>query len=112
MSSVRDFSTVKRLVIKVGTNVLTRNAAVDTEYMRLIAGQISQQVQQKRQVILVTSGAIGMGSSTLGIKHKVKDVKMRQALAAVGQGILMHHYQQAFELYGQTVAQVLLTIKS
>ena len=108
MSSVRNFDSVKRLVIKVGTNTLTKNNAIDTDYIHKIAGQIAGQVKNGTQVILVTSGAIGMGASTLNIKQKVKDVKMRQALAAVGQSILMHEYQKAFSQHGQVVAQVLL----
>ncbi|MBN1436323.1 MAG: glutamate 5-kinase [Sedimentisphaerales bacterium] len=106
---MRDFSQTKRIVIKVGTNVLTDSSGVDTSLLRRVAHQISQLVAQNRQVILVTSGAIGMGAKTLGIKTRVKDVKMRQACAAVGQGILMHEYQKAFSEHDQKVAQVLLT---
>lgn len=106
---MRDFTNVKRIVIKVGTNVLSRDGLVDTELLHDIARQISQLVKQGRQVILVTSGAIGMGAGAMGIKHKVTGVKQRQALAAVGQGILMHEYQSVFARYGQQAGQVLLT---
>ena len=106
---MRDFSKTKRIVIKVGTNVLTGADGVDTSLIRVLAKQIAKLVQQGRQVILVTSGAIGMGAAALGITKRVSDVKRRQALAAVGQGILMHQYQRAFSAYSQKVGQVLLT---
>jgi len=108
---MRDFNKTKRIVIKVGTNVLSKNAKVDTAFLKLIAKQIAALVRQKRQVILVTSGAIGMGAGALGIRKRITEVKMRQACAAVGQGILMHEYQEAFRAYDQKVAQVLLTNK-
>jgi len=106
---MRDFSQVKRVVIKVGTNVLSKNAGVDTEFLRVIACQISELLEQGRQVILVTSGAIGMGIGALGLNKKVMLVKLRQACAAVGQSILMHEYQEAFSCCGRKIAQILLT---
>ncbi|UCD84026.1 MAG: glutamate 5-kinase [Deltaproteobacteria bacterium] len=106
---MRDFSKAKRIVIKVGTNVLSKENWVDKDFLRVIARQIAGLVKQNRQVILVTSGAIGMGTEALGIRKQLREVKMRQACAAVGQGILMHEYQEAFRKYGQKVAQVLLT---
>jgi len=106
---MRDFSRTKRIVIKVGTHVLSKKGRVDTAFLRVVAGQVAELIRQQRQVILVTSGAIGMGLSALEIRKQVKDVKMRQACAAVGQGILMHEYQNAFSRHSQKVAQVLLT---
>ena len=96
-------------MVKVGTNVLSKDGGVDTDFLGVIAGQIAELMRQQRQVILVTSGAIGMGKGALGIPSQIKDVKKRQVCAAVGQGILMHHYQQAFSAHGQKVGQVLLT---
>jgi len=106
---MRNFINTKRIVIKVGTNVLSKKARVDTEFLQIIAGQIAELIQKQKQVILVTSGAIGMGIGALGIRKQVTEVRMRQACAAVGQGILMHEYQEAFSKHGQKVAQVLLT---
>ena len=106
---MRDFSKTKRIVVKVGTNVIGSKAGVDTRFLGVIAGQIAELVRQGRQVILVTSGAIGMGSAALGLTGRVAEVRKRQACAAVGQGILMHEYQQAFSDHGQQVGQVLLT---
>lgn len=98
-------------MIKVGTHVLSKKGRVDTDFLQIIAAQISELVKQKRQVILVTSGALGMGAGALGIKNKISDVKKRQACAAIGQGILMHEYRTAFNAHDQEVAQVLLTNK-
>ncbi|MBN2210700.1 MAG: glutamate 5-kinase [Sedimentisphaerales bacterium] len=107
---MRDFNQVKRVVVKVGTNLLSGSVGgVDAVRLDAIARELSAVTAGGRQCILVTSGAIGMGRAAMNIKHKVSDVTMRQALAAIGQGILMHEYQKAFERYGQKVAQVLLT---
>jgi len=106
---MRDFAEVKRIVIKVGTNVLGGAAGVAPGRLAGIARQMAALTAQRRQAILVTSGAIGMGATALGIRHKINEVKKRQACAAVGQAILMHEYEKAFAAYGQKVAQVLLT---
>lgn len=107
---MRDFNQIKRIVVKVGTNLLSSSSGgVDTARIDAIARELSAVTAQQRQCILVTSGAIGMGRAAMNINHKVTDVTLRQALAAIGQGILMHEYQKAFEHYGQKVAQMLLT---
>ena len=97
------------MVIKLGTHVLSKGQEVDTDFLREISSQIAQLTREKRQVILVTSGAVGMGAGALGIAYKISDVKKRQACAAVGQVILMHEYRRAFDACEQKVAQVLLT---
>ena len=107
---MRDFSKTKKIVIKIGTNTLTRQGSneIDTDYIRQMAGQIAELRKKDRQVVIITSGAIGMGAGQLGIVEKIKDMKMRQACAAIGQPILMAEYRKAFEQFGITVAQVLL----
>jgi glutamate 5-kinase len=62
-----------------------------------------------KQVVIVTSGAIGMGAGQLKLESKPNEVRMRQACAAIGQPMLMAEYRKAFEQFGVTVAQVLLT---
>jgi glutamate 5-kinase len=109
MEAIRNFENVKRVVIKVGTNVLSADGAVDECFIDVIAEQIAALRATGRQVILVTSGAIGMGAGALELAKPPTAVKLRQACAAVGQGILMHAYRQAFAATGQQVAQVLLT---
>ena len=123
---MRNFSKAKRIVVKIGTNTLTKNGGIDAAYVRQIAGQISSVLKTGRQVVIVTSGAIGMGVGQLsghqgirpsGIRERQsglagsdrKNIKMRQACAAIGQPLLMAEYRKSFLRYGVTVAQVLLT---
>ncbi|TFG48510.1 MAG: glutamate 5-kinase [Candidatus Brocadiia bacterium] len=108
---MRNFENAKKIVIKIGTNTLTKpgTIAIDTTFVKKIARQISELQNTGRQVVIVTSGAIGMGAGQLKIPNKVKDTKMRQACAAIGQPLLMQEYRKAFLGYGITVAQVLLT---
>jgi len=106
---MRDFSETKRIVIKIGTNILTKNDSVDAAYVRRVVGQISSLLETGRQVVIITSGAIGMGAGQLKLTEKVQDIKMRQACAAIGQPLLMAEYRKSFARHGVTVAQVLLT---
>src|SRR4030042_866041 len=105
---MRDFSKTKRIVIKIGTNILTKNDSVDVAYVRRVAGQVNALLAAGRQVVIVTSGAIGMGLGQLEAQ-RAKDIKMRQACAAIGQPLLMAEYRKSFMRYGLTVPQVLLT---
>ncbi|MHC5060160.1 MAG: glutamate 5-kinase [Planctomycetota bacterium] len=108
---MRNFSKVKRIVIKIGTNTLTRGDKIDSAYVRRIAAQISSLLETGRQIVIISSGAIGMGTKQLGAAGGVlgMKMKMRQACAAIGQPLLMHEYRKAFACHGITVAQVLLT---
>jgi glutamate 5-kinase len=106
---MRNFSEVKRVVVKIGTNILTKDKGVDTGYVRRVARQISELLKTGRQVVVVSSGAIGMGCGHLEQVEKVKNVKMRQAYAAIGQPLLMAEWRKSFLRYGVTVAQVLVT---
>ncbi len=106
---MRNFSESKRVVVKIGTNTLSKDGGIDAEYVRDIAGQISSLVKGGRQVVLVSSGAIGMGAGQLGLTGGVTDMKMRQACAAIGQPLLMQEYRLAFAEHEVKVAQVLLT---
>jgi glutamate 5-kinase len=108
---MRDFENVKKIVVKIGTNTLTKEGTIeiDTAYIRRIAGQIADVRKRGIQVVIVTSGAIGMGAGQLELTKKVNETKMRQACAAIGQPLLMAEYKKSFARYGVTVAQVLLT---
>jgi len=106
---VRDFSTTKRIVIKIGTNLITTENSLDIAYMDTISGQIAELVKQDHQVLLVSSGAIGMGATELGISTRVTDIRMRQACAAIGQPLLMHQYRESFVPHDVRIAQVLIT---
>jgi glutamate 5-kinase len=102
------FSGVKRLVVKVGTNVLTsKDGHLDRRQIESLCAQISELVKSKREVVLVSSGAITAGTSALGLRRKPKTIQEEQAAAAVGQSRLMHIYNECFG--GLSVGQVLLT---
>ncbi len=106
---MRDFSKTKRVVIKIGTNTLAKDGGIDTAYFGGVAAQIKALLDSGRHIVIVTSGAIGMGAGQLGLLEKPKEMKMRQACAAIGQPLLMQEYRQAFGRHGIQVAQVLLT---
>jgi glutamate 5-kinase len=106
---MRDFSKVKRVVIKIGTNTLSKDGQVDTAYMGRIVKQMCELLDAGREVLIVTSGAIGMGAGQLNLANRPKDMKLRQACAAIGQPLLMDEYRKAFGKRGKQVAQVLLT---
>ena len=100
----------RRVVVKVGTNLLTGGSArLDAEAMAGIIAQIVAIRALGAQVVLVSSGAIAAGRQRLGDAGIVADVPMRQALAAVGQSRLMSVWDELFELQHIVVAQALLT---
>ncbi len=107
---MRNFENVKKVVIKIGTNTLSKKGTigVDTKFIKEIAKQIYSIISDGKEVIIITSGAIGMGASQLPIKD-VSDLKMKQAYAAIGQPLLMAEYKKAFAHFHIEVAQVLLT---
>ncbi len=85
---------------------------VDTEYLHRVAAQIADLSRAGKELILVTSGAIGMGARELGLTRRVTEVRMRQACAAIGQPLLMDEYRRAFGVFGLTTAQILVTRES
>ncbi len=97
-------------VIKIGTSLLRGTGAMSTkEVINNYCSQISDAKDSGDQVILVTSGAVGLGCTRLKQKGRPKDLVSLQAAAAVGQGQLMSLYSQAMSRRGYDVAQVLLT---
>jgi glutamate 5-kinase len=103
------FDRVKRTVIKVGTGVLTHNHDLSMKVISHLAREISWLMEQGREVILVSSGAIGSGMKRMGLTQKPTDIPHKQAAAAVGQPKLMLAYERAFARHHRKVAQVLLT---
>lgn len=100
----------KRIVIKVGTSCLTyENGKLNLNYIERIVRELSDLKNQSREVLLVSSGAIGAGMGKLGMNKKPKTMPEKQAVAAVGQGMLIQVYEKLFSEYGHTAAQVLLT---
>ena len=108
---------VNKIVIKIGTSSITKkgcddtkeNCSIDPGFMESIAFQVSELRKHGKEVILVSSGAIGVGLNELGIAPKPREIPIRQAAAAVGQSILMQYWSEAFSKYGMKVAQILLT---
>lgn len=106
---MRDMSRVKRIVIKVGTNLLSSEHGIDSMFMENIVLQIHKLIEKGYQPLLVSSGAVGMGAMELGSKDRGDTIVKRQAFASVGQPLLMHNYRLMFSAYGHVVSQVLLT---
>lgn len=100
----------RRVVVKVGSSLLTHpGGRLHLGRMEALVRQLADLHAAGRQIVLVTSGAIGAGIGRLGLDRRPADLTEKQALAAVGQGVLMHTYEKLFGEYGLVVAQVLLT---
>jgi glutamate 5-kinase len=101
----------RRIVVKVGTSTVTdENGAFSQERMQPIADSITRLRAAGRQVVLVSSGAIGLGRGWLDLhRSRLKDVVTKQACAAVGQNLLMNAYKDLFSTRGVKIAQILLT---
>ncbi|NJP05122.1 MAG: glutamate 5-kinase [Chloroflexaceae bacterium] len=105
----------RRLVVKVGTSLLTGGSdQLYRPFMVDLARQIGQLHRSEMEVLLVSSGAIASGWERLGFpprrrRSKEATIALKQVLAAVGQSRLMHLYEQLFDIYGLKVAQALLT---
>ncbi|NLE15324.1 MAG: glutamate 5-kinase [Spirochaetales bacterium] len=107
----RELQDVKRIVLKVGTNLLSCKDGIDETRIDSIVEQIAHLMKKNYQVLLVSSGAIGMGAKELHLKGPVKQVAMRQACASIGQPLLMSSYRRAFKKHGLVCSQILLTRK-
>jgi glutamate 5-kinase len=101
----------RRIVIKLGTSTVTDAAGdVCTQRVEPIVDGISQLLEAGRQVMLVSSGAVGLGRSLLGLHpSRLKDMAVKQACAAAGQSLLMESYKRLFDARGRKIAQILLT---
>ncbi len=95
----------KRVVVKIGSRALAR----DPDAHERLAASVKALVDGGRRVVIVSSGAIALGTKKLGYRARPKEMARLQAAAAAGQSLLMRAYEQAFEVLGITVAQVLLT---
>ena len=100
----------RRIVVKLGTGVLTSGIGeLNTGRIASMCAQLAALRASGTEVIVVSSGAVGLGMGRLGLAKKPKEVSKKQACAAVGQSLLMQTWQQGFDPHGITVAQVLLT---
>ncbi len=100
----------RRLVVKVGTSTVAYpDGKPNYAQLEQVVRGIADLWNQGRQVLLVTSGAIGCGLGRMGLRERPDNMADKQALAAIGQALLMRLYERLFGEYGRTVAQVLLT---
>lgn len=97
---------VRRVVVKVGSNVLTDGGRLRATRIRALVRQMAR-VGREREIVVVSSGAVAAGAPALGPRST--GIEWRQAAAAVGQPTLMALWSRAFAAHGRTVAQVLLT---
>lgn len=99
----------RRIVVKVGSNVLTADDGLNLEAVEMLSTQISTLVDHGLEVLFVSSGAMAAGLRKMGLQRRPEEVPQRQALAAMGQSSLMNAYETAFARHGKKVAQILLT---
>lgn len=99
-----------RIVIKVGTSTLAYSTGnLNIRHMETLCKVISDIKNAGFEVILVSSGAVGMGMGKLSLSERPRELTLKQAAAAVGQCELMYTYDKLFSEYNHTVAQILLT---
>lgn len=110
-SDIRNkISLAKRIVVKVGSSSLTTaQGGIDTDRVNKIVGALALHKNKGHEIVLVSSGAIAAGLAPLGLTTRPKDLSLQQAVASVGQGLLVHRYAESFAKHGITVGQVLLT---
>lgn len=101
----------QRIVIKTGTSTITheKTGALNLNKLEKLTRILTDLINQGKEVVLVSSGAIGVGRKALGLKTKPVEKSLKQACAAVGQAKLMMVYQKLFSEYNQTLAQILMT---
>ncbi|MCD5412187.1 glutamate 5-kinase [Thermodesulfovibrionales bacterium] len=101
---------MNRVVIKIGSNILTaKRGGLDHERIYSIVKDISEVYNADYEVVIVSSGAIAAGMERLGLKERPKEIRLKQAAAAVGQSSLIWAYEKCFGDFGKKVAQALLT---
>ena len=110
MSARDQLRFAKRIVVKVGTSSLTHpSGGMNLHRIEHLVRELIDEANQGKDILLVSSGAIAAGMNALGLTERPASVPARQALAAIGQGALLHIYEKFFHEYGRTMAQVLLT---
>lgn len=99
----------RRVIIKVGTNVLVTGSSLDRKRFDALSSEIAKIKESGREVILVTSGAIGAGMKLLGLARRPKKLHDQQIAASVGQSLLMAEYARSFAKHEIVIGQLLLT---
>src|ERR1044071_1684061 len=101
---------VSRIVVKLGTGVLTdARRQPDLAQMEQLVAQVAAQHARGKEIVLVSSGAVGAGMGVLGHAKRPNDLAELQACAAIGQSRLMATYEKLFSAFNLSVAQILLT---
>lgn len=108
MPSLR-LKNARRVVVKVGSNVLTAHSSLNTTAIKEISRQICVLIDRGLEVLLVSSGAMAAGLRKMGLDRRPDEIPKRQAVAALGQSGLINAYEAAFGDYNKKVAQILLT---
>jgi glutamate 5-kinase len=107
--TIERLKSAKRVVIKVGSNVLTAQTGLNFEVVDALSSQICVLIDRGLEVLFVSSGAMASGMRKLGLSRRPEEIPKRQAIAAVGQSGLMNAYEAAFSRCDKRVAQILLT---
>ncbi|MAR78786.1 MAG: glutamate 5-kinase [Rhodospirillaceae bacterium] len=105
-------SKAKRIVIKIGSSLIIdqNNGRINNEWLSILSSEINNLIRGGKEIIIVSSGAIGLGKEYLNIKTKTLKLEESQAAAAAGQSMLIHAYNQKLEKYNIKIAQILLTL--
>ena len=99
----------RRIVVKIGSQILSSSAGIEESRMRGLVRELAELHERKKEIVVVSSGAVAAGMTRLGRKERPKSIPEKQALAAVGQIKLRALYERAFSKFDKCVAQVLLT---
>ena len=111
VSRKEQLANVERVVIKVGTSSITQGGSTPSEaFMDLVAKQIADIKKAGIEVLIVSSGAVGIGLKAMNATPKPNEIPIKQAAASVGQGILMQKWNDSFQKFGLNVAQILITL--
>jgi glutamate 5-kinase len=100
---------VRRVVVKIGSQILSSSKGIEESRLRALVRELAALHDQKKEIVVVSSGAVAAGMTRLGRKERPKTIPEKQALAAVGQIRLMTLYERHFSKFDKSVAQVLLT---
>src|SRR6056297_4289613 len=103
------FAHVKRVVIKIGSGVISNAAGLENDRVAAISEDICQLLKRGLEVVVVSSGAVAAGKGQLGIVGRPQTIPQKQAAAAIGQTRIMREYRETFQAHDFIVAQVLLT---
>ncbi|MFC1584910.1 glutamate 5-kinase [Fibrobacterota bacterium] len=104
------FKSLKSIVIKIGTKILVNeNGSLNMTRINSLIKDICVLKREGHSIVMVSSGAVGLGMTVMGLKTRPRVLALKQACAAAGQGRLMHLYAEKFQARGQQVAQILLS---